>query len=102
MEEKLYTIMLEDGTTINDLYLNGNNFISQTKLTQEVFEGRLGTVTISDGEYEETHHNMELVQITETDGEYWFVLIDIPKSQLENSKIRSDVDYLAMMSGIEF
>lgn len=101
MEDKIYTITLEDGTKIKDLHLNGNNFISEKQIKQSIFDGNLGTVIISDGEVEETHKNMELVQITQTSGEWWFVLIDIPESELKNQKLRSDVDYIAMMADID-
>lgn len=95
--DKTYTITLEDGTTITDLKLNGNNFVSKDVITPEIFDGNLGTVTISDGEVTETHENMELAGISVYDGEYYFVLLDIPESEIRNQKLRSDVDYIAMM-----
>ena len=58
-------------------------------------------MVISDGETEETHDNMKLVQITQADGEYWFVLLDIPETELRRLKMQSDLEYLAMMTGVE-
>lgn len=101
MNDNIYTITLEDGTQIENLRLNGNNYISQNPISSEIFDGNLGTVTISDGETEEIHTNMGLVQITQMNGEYWFVLRDIPESEIAAAKLRSDVDYLAMMSDVE-
>lgn len=98
MEEKIYQITLDDGTKIRDLRLNGNNFISKKKITEALFEDNLYSVIISDGEKEEHHGQMELVQITHTDGEYWFVLIDVPESELRLRKLRADLDYVAMMA----
>lgn len=102
MEEKMYTITLEDGTVINNLQLNGNNFISQEKILPSIFDGNLGVVTISDGKTEEVHENMELIQITRMENEWWFILRDIPESEMKAAKLRSDVDYLAMMADIIF
>lgn len=102
MNENIYTITLEDGTVISNLRLNGNNFISSTLVTTEIFDGNLGTVTISDGTTEETHQNMELIQITQDGDEWWFVLRDISADELERAKLRSDIDYLGMMTNIEF
>lgn len=97
MEEKIYTITLEDGTQIENLRMNGNNFISQEQINPEIFDGNLGEVTIND----ELHENMGLVQVTQMGDEYWFVLRDIPASEIANKKLRSDLDYLAMMADVE-
>lgn len=100
MDEKIYSITLSNGTVIENLRLNGNNFISKKKINPEIFEGHLDIVTINDGETEEIHHNMGLVQITKMGEEYWFVLRDIPASEIENAKLRSDLDYVIMMTEI--
>lgn len=101
MDEKIYTITLKDGTQIENLRMNGNNFISQEQINPEIFDGNLGEVTINDGENDELHENMELVQVTQMGDEYWFVLRDIPASEIANEKLRSDLDYLAMMTDVE-
>lgn len=101
MDDKIYTITLKDGTQIENLRMNGNNFISQEQINHEIFDGNLGEVTINDGENDEVHENMGLVQVTQMGDEYWFVLIDIPASEIANEKLRSDLDYLAMMTDVE-
>lgn len=101
MENKTYSITLADGTVIGDLKLNGNNFISKTKVSHDTFADNCSPVTISDGEVEEVHDNMELVQITEMGDDYWFVLRDISKAEMEKIKMQSDIEYIAMMSGVE-
>lgn len=70
----MYTMILSDGTKIENLYLNGNNWISSAKLTDKDFEGKLKKVSVTDGEVTEEYKNQILVQITEVDGKYWFVL----------------------------
>lgn len=99
--EKVYSITLADGTVLDDLKLNGNNYISQKEIKEEVFEDNLYSVTISDGEKEETHTNMELVQLTEYEGAYWFILRDISPEILDRMKLQSDIAYLAMMTGVK-
>lgn len=101
MDEKIYTITLKDGTQIENLRMNGNNFISQEQINPEIFDGNLGEVTINDGENDEVHENMGLVQVTQMGDEYWFVLIDVPAYEIANEKLRSDLDYLAMMIDVE-
>lgn len=101
MPEK-WTIILDNGIMITDLTLNGNNFISKTEITESAFDGGLTHVVFKNGDYEEHHENMELVQISQCNGEWWFVLVEIPKTELERRKFRSDIDYIAMMSDIDF
>lgn len=101
MDEKVYTITLENGTKIENLRLNGNNFISQEQIDPEIFDGNLGKVVINYGENNEVHENMGLVQVTQMGEEYWFVLRDIPASEIANAKLRSDLDYLVMMTAVE-
>lgn len=101
MDEKIYTITLDDGTQIENLRLNGNNFISQEQINPEIFDGNLGQVIINDSEKDEFHENMEFVQIVQMGDEYWFVLRDVSKYEIESAKLRSDLDYLAMMAYVE-
>lgn len=99
--EKIYSITLADGTVIGDLKLNGNNYISTKEIKKEVFEDNLYSVTISDGEKEVIHTNMELVQLMECEGAYWFILRDIPADTLDRMKLQADIAYLAMMTGVK-
>ncbi len=87
--------------------LNGNNFISETAVTEKTFSGKLSHVVIAgDAEADEAgligeHKNMELVQIQQYGKEYWFILRNIPAAELEKIKLQSDVSYLSMMTGID-
>lgn len=101
MEEKIYSVTLLDGTVLNNLKLNGNNYISQTAINPEVFVGNLSVVTINDGEKDEVHQNMELVRLYEWEGAWWFILRDVTDAEMAAAKVRSDIEYLAMMSNVE-
>ena len=109
-----FTITLSDGTKLENLGLNGTNFISQNEVTVDTFRGKLAKVVI-DGDKEAddagligTHHNMELVQIAHytqakhgmPDG-WYFVLREIPAADLEKIKMKSDIAYMSMITGIE-
>lgn len=104
--EKIYSVELADGTLIEGLKLNGNNFVSLVEVDPDIFEDNTAPVTITenDGENDpvvEVHDNMDLVQVTKMENEWWFILRDIPDGELEAIKVRSDIDYIAMMSDIE-
>lgn len=101
MENKIYNITLSDGSVIENLRLNGNNFISEVPVSTELFMDNCSPIIISDGETARIHENMELVQITEMKDEYWFVLQDISEAEMEKIKMQSDIEYIAMMAGVE-
>lgn len=101
MEDKKYSITLSNGTKLEDLRLNGNNFISAAPVTKDMFEGNLSEVTVNDGETETTYKDLDLVQITEDGGEYWFVLRSLTPDELFRIKMQSDIEYIAMMADVE-
>lgn len=87
MEEKTYTITLSNGTKLENLRLNGDNFISAIEISPDVFENNCDNVTISDGESETIYTDMELVQLITYNGEWWFVLREIPPDELERKRL---------------
>ena len=97
-------MVLSDGTIIENLRKNGDNYISASKLTADMFEGKLSEVTVKTSDSEEVMENMEnmdLVQITEMNGEYWFVLRQFSETELAMAKMSSNIDFLAMMQDVE-
>ena len=70
----MYKITLSDGTQLENLTLNGNNYIAQGEIADSVFEDKLGTVKIFDGENEEVYTDMVLLSNIVRDGKSWFVL----------------------------
>ena len=70
----MYTITLNDGTKLENLELNGNNYIAEGVIEDSVFEGNLDTVTITDGETTETFTDMRLMSNRVDGGRSWFVL----------------------------
>lgn len=108
---KAWKITLADGSVIGGLGLNGNNFVSQTEVTPDMFRGKLSRVTIDGPEDADDmglrgeHGQMKLVQIVHYDDDeaglngWYFVLQDVQAAELD--KLRGDIEYLAMMAGVE-
>lgn len=100
-EKRIYTITLEDGTKIQNLQLNGNNFISNKEIKPEIFEGNLGHIQINDGETEFEQKDLVLERFSKIGDvepfEWWFVLRIMSNQEIENRKLRADVDFLSMM-----
>jgi hypothetical protein len=69
----MYTITLSDGTQLKNLELNGNNYIAETAIESSVFEGKTGTMKISDGKTTETYTGWELISNIVRDGKSWLV-----------------------------
>ncbi len=102
MEAKAYTINLADGSVINNLRMNGSTFVSQSPVDPAIFDNNCSPVTISDGETEEIHANMEPVPCAQpSKGEYWFALRDVPQKEMLEMQLRADVDFLAAMQGVD-
>lgn len=109
-----YKITLSDGTELDNLRANNNNFIADYPVTEDTFKYKLASVDI-EGEDDtgisigiETGHfeNMQVVAIQHglsymEPNEYWFVLASISEEELRYNAIRSDIDYLAMMTDTE-
>lgn len=84
------------------LKLNGNNYISSKKLTEDMFEDNLSHVVFTDSEGNaEEHDNMALVQITKVGKEYWFVLRDLTAQEIRDAKIQANIEYIAMMADVD-
>ncbi len=101
MDETIYKITFSDGTVIGNLRLNGDNFISKTEITEDMLSGNCCNMVINDGKQDTICENMELIHITVMDGEYWFAFRKLAPEEIFNIKMQSDIEYLAMMSGIE-
>lgn len=70
----MYTITLHDGTKLENLELNGNNFIAEGVIEDSVFTDNLATVVITDGTTTDSYTDMALVINRVENGRSWFVL----------------------------
>lgn len=113
-KERTWTVTLADGTAIENLTLNNgaNTFHSPAEITEDTFDGKLSEVHISasDGDmtgcaYPDTLRNAELVQIMQPadtpDGQWAFILREIPADQLFRAKIQAQLDFLAMNTDVD-
>lgn len=72
----MYTITLNNGTKLENLTLNGNNFISEKIIEDAVFDGNLKRVEISDGEKTTVYEDMFLASNRFDGGKSWIVLLE--------------------------
>ena len=98
----MHTIELADGTKLENLQLNGNNFISQTLVSDAVFDGNLSRVTITGPDGTAEYEDMKLIQNKQYGDEWWFVLAE--KTNAEKDKetllqLLADVAELVLFGG---
>lgn len=72
----MYKITLNDGTTLENLELNGNNFIAAEAVDDAVFKDNMAAVTITDMESGGTEHIEDGILLSNIvrDGCSWLVL----------------------------
>ena len=99
----MYKIKLPDGIELNNLELNGNNFISANIIDSQIFENNLSTVTINDGETDTIHNDMELIQNIIVNGESWFILaektLEEKRNELIDREMNEQVEIIADILG---
>lgn len=72
----MYKITLSDGTTLENLELNGNNFIASAVVDDAVFKDNMASVTITNLDDESTEQIEDGVLLGNIvrDGKSWLVL----------------------------
>lgn len=83
-----YTITLADGRKLTGLSKNGDNFVSAEKVDESIFEDNLATMTVSDGETEETFKNMVFIQQMEwVDGTFYLAFRERTQAEILNDNM---------------
>lgn len=67
-------MILSDGTELDNLELNGNNYVSKEEVTREMFEGKLDTVTIESEEGTEEMTDCVLDNLMQYGDEWLFII----------------------------
>lgn len=99
--EQPITIILSDGSRIEDLTVQGNYLFSKTEVTKSTFERKLDKVTFTDGKMHDVHGQMELLEI-EKKGDLWrFLLRDMTQEEIFRKQTKADISFLAMMTDVD-
>lgn len=91
----MYTITLNDGSKIENLTLNGNNFVSDKMIDDSVFADNLNHVEISDGTNTTAYDDMFLASNRVDGGKSWIVLLEKTdemkrQEQIEELKVQNE------------
>ena len=92
------TLILADGQKIENLEVNGNCLLSEAEVPDELLTDiLLSQVTVN----ETTYENVTLVRKWENEGKYWLALRQKTADEVREEKMKSMVEYIAMMSDVE-
>lgn len=91
-------IIFANGNEI-EAKINGTAFIVDEPFKPTTKE--LSEVTVENGDYIRILHNVILQECASVDGKFWFSLNEIPEYDLTRMQMRSDIDYIALMAGID-
>lgn len=91
-------IKLNDGQVIENLKLNGNNYISKKLIDSSIFENNLEVVEIIDEETTQVYHNMKLVQNIVYNNESWFILVEKSENDILKERL-AQMEELALTQG---
>ena len=104
----MYKLILEDGTTIENLTMNGSNYVSETEIDESIFEDNLSTMTVVDEDAgtEETLENVEFIQQVHYENfhgntGYYFCFRQLSERELKDLEVQAQIDYIAMMADID-
>lgn len=98
---KIYTVKLENGMVLSSLGGNGSYFIHKGSLPVDIFDENLYTVEVECEGNIEIYTNMQVIDRIDNPEETWFALDPIPEPNMFLEGMRSDIDYLAMMSNVD-
>lgn len=99
----MYSVKLKDGTILDDLELNGNNFISDTTINESLFENNLDKISIidNDGNVEELN-NAKVIFAKVLDRQS-FILIEKTKEEMEKEtlyQLLADLTEVVLLGGV--
>lgn len=96
--EVTYTIDLGNGTVLENLTLNGNNYVSDTELDESTFSG-MSNVTITDSSNNSVIlKHAKLQQVMPLFGKWYFIIEEMSDLELQTMANSAQLFYTAAMT----
>lgn len=88
-----YKVTLNNGIILDNLTLNGNNYISEKEIAEDVFSNEaLKRVIIFDGEASEIIEDAVLIQLKQYGTEWWFILAEKSPVEKEKEELLAEIE----------
>lgn len=107
-EKKTYTLEIEGerGTiTVENLTMNGTNYVSEAKVDTTAWPPTFKlTAKDEEGAVTETIDHAKLIQQVSyewDDGKWYLAFAPVSPQEIENARLQSQLDYLALMADID-
>ena len=104
----MYSIKLGNGLELSEVKQNGSMLSTSEQISREDLAAGLGSVTISgkpDTEYDNDmcgeFHAMKVAYFRDSGNSRDFVLAPISPAELAEKQNRADIEYIAMMTGVQ-
>ena len=92
-------MILSDGTELDNLTLNGNNYVSETEISEHVFSDNLATVTIEDDENNvQELHNCKLTHFAHYADGWYFIIDEMTQAEIDKDVNEAQTFFTAMMT----
>ena len=88
----MYKITLENGSVIDNLVLNGNNYISQDEIDDTNLQGILNEVVIEDENQRVVYEKLKLISHIKVNGRSWLVFCEPSIEELRKLQIDTRFD----------
>lgn len=88
----MYKITFENGVIIDNLILNGNNYISEEEIDDSNLQGILNEVVIEDDNQRVVYEKLKLISHIKVDGRSWLVFVEPSIEELRKLQIDSRFD----------
>jgi len=93
----MYKIVLADGTIIENLKLNGNNFIPETPIDANIFNGNLSKISIIDSDENIEELNDFRIVLAEVSGRQSFIIAEKTLEEKRDERVAStEVDIVTL------
>lgn len=94
----MYKIDLGNGNILDNLILNGTDFVRDEEITADMFDN-MGKVTITDENDNVTEHeHMELIHCGQFEDGYHFSLHEVTAQELKEASRDAQIMYTALLT----
>lgn len=108
MDSKIYTLTIDGQNktfTVNNLTMNGTNYVSETKVDTENWPEIFKlTAKDNEGNITEEHAHAKLLQQEKYDwdgGKFYLAFAPVSEQEIKNAEFQANLEYLAMMTGTD-